>query len=90
MVVVLVEVVDGGVTRVVGTTTGRVVGETGAPAIGGPVVVVEAALPSETFTAEGKTYRYHNGMNGVAEVRVRSEKILFTLVPGLKALFNDV
>jgi membrane fusion protein (multidrug efflux system) len=58
--------------------------------VGGPVVVVEATLPTETFTAEGKTYRYHNGMNGIAEVRVRSEKILFTLIPGLKALFNDV
>jgi multidrug efflux pump subunit AcrA (membrane-fusion protein) len=58
--------------------------------VGGPVVVVEADLPSDSFQAEGKTYRYHNGMNGIAEVRVRSEKILFTLVPGLKALFNDV
>jgi hypothetical protein len=56
---------------------------------GGPVVVVEAALPAETFAAEDKTYRYHNGMSGRAEVRVRSEKILFTLVPGLKALFTD-
>lgn len=57
--------------------------------VGGPVVVVEAALPSETFEAEDKIYRYHNGMSGRAEVRVRSEKILFTLVPGLKALFTD-
>jgi biotin carboxyl carrier protein len=60
--------------------------------VGGPVVLVQARLPSRTFAAEGHLYRYHNGMHGVADVRVRSEKILVTLVPGLKALFgkNDV
>ncbi len=51
----------------------------------GPVVLLEAALPSLTFQADGDIYQYHNGMLGTAEVRVRSEKILFTLVPGLKA-----
>jgi membrane fusion protein (multidrug efflux system) len=55
----------------------------------GPVVILKARLPRPTFQAEGRTYRYHNGMHGTAEVEVRSEKILLTLVPGLKALFRS-
>jgi multidrug efflux pump subunit AcrA (membrane-fusion protein) len=54
----------------------------------GPVVIVHARLPAATFTAEGKTYRYHDGMHGQAEVRVRSERILFALIPALKAAFG--
>jgi multidrug efflux pump subunit AcrA (membrane-fusion protein) len=55
----------------------------------GPVVILRARLPRPTFQAEGRTYRFHNGMHGNAEVEVRSEKILLTLVPGLKALFRS-
>jgi membrane fusion protein (multidrug efflux system) len=55
----------------------------------GPVVLVHARLPSPTFEAEGKTYRYHNGMQGTAEIRVRSERILWVLVPSLKAVFEE-
>lgn len=55
----------------------------------GPVVILKARLPLPTFHAEGRTYRFHNGMHGTAEVEVRSEKILVTLVPGLKALFRS-
>ena len=54
----------------------------------GPVVVVKAHLLSPTFEAEGKTYRYHNGMQGTAEVRVRSERLIWVLVPSLKAVFE--
>ena len=57
----------------------------GAVQVTGPVVLVKAKLPARTFQAEGKTYRYHNGLQGTAEVRVRSERILWTLLPGLKA-----
>jgi membrane fusion protein (multidrug efflux system) len=55
----------------------------------GPVVLVKAHLPSPTFTAEGKTWRYHNGMQGTAEIRVKSERILWVLVPSLKAVFEE-
>jgi hypothetical protein len=55
----------------------------------GPVVILKTRLPRPTFQAEGRTYRFHNGMHGTAEVEVRSEKILVTLVPGLKALFRS-
>jgi hypothetical protein len=59
-----------------------------AMTINGPVVIVRARLPGSSFKAEGKTFRYHNGMAGQAEVEVRSEKILETLVPGLKPVFE--
>ncbi len=55
----------------------------------GPVVILKARLPRPSFQAEGRTYRFHNGMHGNAEVEVRREKILFTLVPGLKALVRS-
>jgi hypothetical protein len=59
-----------------------------AVAVDGPVAIVKARLPSTDFTADGKTYHYHNGMHGQGEVQVRSERLLLTLVPGLKALFH--
>ncbi|HTQ79459.1 MAG TPA: HlyD family efflux transporter periplasmic adaptor subunit [Thermoanaerobaculia bacterium] len=65
-----------------------------APGIGdtlqitGPVVIVHARLPAASFTAEGKTYRYHDGMHGQAEIRVRSDRILFALIPALKSAFE--
>jgi len=85
---------------VVGTVSDEVIGPGEAqralgPAIAqtvqvtGPVVVAKARLPSSTFVAEGKTYRYHNGMQGTAEVRIRRDRLLVVLVPGLKALFGD-
>jgi len=57
-----------------------------ASPIEGPVVLVTADLPSPTFEADGERYRFHDGMWGRAEVRVRSQTILQALVPGLKAL----
>jgi multidrug resistance efflux pump len=54
----------------------------------GPVVRVAARLSSETFEAEGKVRRYHDGMQGRAEVSVRSERVLVALIPALKALFE--
>lgn len=53
--------------------------------IQGPVVLVTATLPSSTFEAEGKTYEYFDGMQGVAAARVGSKMILLTLIPGLEA-----
>jgi membrane fusion protein (multidrug efflux system) len=58
-----------------------------APA--GPVVLVRAPLRSATFSTRGRTYAYHDGMTGLARVRVRSESILLTLVPGLKELLRQ-
>lgn len=51
------------------------------------MVLVTAQLPSQTFEAEGKTYDYFDGMQGVAEARIQSKSILVTLLPGLEAVF---
>jgi len=52
----------------------------------GPAVLVQARLPSTTFAASGRSYRYVDGMVGTADVRVRTESILVEMVPGLKDL----
>jgi membrane fusion protein (multidrug efflux system) len=55
----------------------------------GPTVLVRARIPSPTFTLEGQSFRYYEGMLSSAEARVRSERILVALVPALKALFHS-
>ncbi len=55
----------------------------------GPVVVVSAALPETTFKADGKAYRYYDGMIGTADIRIRTETILELLFPPLKRLDSD-
>lgn len=54
----------------------------------GPRILVRAALPSRTFRARGVDYPYFDGMRAIADVRVRDESLLVTLVPGLRALFE--
>jgi membrane fusion protein (multidrug efflux system) len=47
----------------------------------GAKVLVSATLPSATFTSEGQPYGYFDGLTGNAEVCVRSEPLLVTLIP---------
>jgi membrane fusion protein (multidrug efflux system) len=54
--------------------------------IGGGVVMVRATLPSTTFESDGVVYPYHDGMGGVAEVRLRDETIFEMVIPGLKEM----
>ncbi|WP_394820689.1 efflux RND transporter periplasmic adaptor subunit [Pendulispora albinea] len=54
----------------------------------GATVLVKAPLPWRTFTADGQTYSYVEGLTGTASVRVRKEPIIVVLVPGLKSLRN--
>jgi len=49
----------------------------------GPVVVVQARLPRDTFRVQGYSYRYYSGMPGTARVRVRSRNGWTLLVPAL-------
>ena len=56
--------------------------------IDGPVVLVRAHLDSPSFQDHGRTFDYFDGMQGLAEARVRSESVLGTLVPGLKRVFS--
>lgn len=53
----------------------------------GPLVLVQARLPSRTFAREGRVFGYFDGMPAHAEVAVRSEPIALTLLPWLKVLF---
>lgn len=52
----------------------------------GPTVLVRARLPTRTFTADGQTYSYVEGLTGLASVRVRKEPIIVVLIPALKSL----
>ncbi len=54
--------------------------------IGGGVVMVRARLPTMTFVSGDRTYPYHDGMGGTAEVRMRDETVLEMLVPGFEEL----
>jgi hypothetical protein len=58
-----------------------------APATG-PVVIVEAPLKSQTFQANRDTYAFRDGMAGRAEVSVRSDPIIVSLIPGLKSFLK--
>lgn len=54
----------------------------------GPMVLVEARPSSRTFEVDGVQFEMHHGMNGLAEARVRSQTLLTTLVPGLRAVLE--
>jgi multidrug efflux pump subunit AcrA (membrane-fusion protein) len=54
--------------------------------VAGSVVLVRAWLPSSEFQIDGRALRYHDGMRGTAEIRLRAERILFVLVPGARRL----
>ena len=54
--------------------------------IGGSVVLVRARIPTNQFVVDGRTLEYHDGMRGTAEVRVRSERAVLALIPGLRRL----
>ena len=59
-----------------------------AVALQGASVIVQAQVPADTFYADGHWHPYHDGMHGTAEVRVRSERMVLALVPGLKTMFG--
>lgn len=53
--------------------------------VAGPVVLVQARLPSSSFVMDGQQYDFASGMFGKAEAVVRNEVIAFAFVPSLKA-----
>lgn len=59
-----------------------------AVALQGPVVIVQADLPSATFVADGLPLRYFDGMLANADVRLRRESVLLLVFPWLRELFN--
>jgi multidrug resistance efflux pump len=54
----------------------------------GAKVLITARLASKTFTSEGETYAFYDGLTGTAEIRVREEPIVVTLLPFLKAVLT--
>lgn len=59
-----------------------------AVTLSGPVAVVEARLPAETFELDGRSYAFHDGTPATVEVRVRTEPALLTLFPHLRGFFG--
>lgn len=57
-------------------------------AVEGPVVLVEARLTSPTFRVDDRSFDFFHGMNGIAEARVRKERILVALIPSLRILVD--
>ncbi|ATB37199.1 hemolysin D [Cystobacter fuscus] len=55
-----------------------------ALSLSGPLVVVRAEAPASTFRIKGRTFNYFDGMLAQADARVSTERILVTLIPGLK------
>lgn len=53
-----------------------------------PVVVVQARLPTAHFMVDDMVFPYFDGMLGRASVRIRSERILVSLIPSLRALLR--
>jgi biotin carboxyl carrier protein len=54
----------------------------GAVPAEGQVVVVRAQLGAASFVVDGTRYDLHDGMTGLAEVRLDSQSILASLAPG--------
>ena len=53
----------------------------------GGKVLVTARLPAASFVSEGQPYGYFDGLAGTAEIRVRREPIIVTLIPALRQVF---
>jgi len=53
----------------------------------GPVVLVHGRLSRPDFDdVDGRTFAYHDGMIGTAEVQVRTERILYAVIPGMRRM----
>ena len=55
----------------------------------GPVVLVKAALGGTSFASDDKRFNFYDGLTGNAEARVRSQRVLAVLVPGLRWVLTD-
>jgi biotin carboxyl carrier protein len=60
-----------------------------AVSVNGAVILVKARFSSPTFVNDGRMLSYFDGMPSRAEARVRSERIIFMLLPALKGLAHN-
>jgi membrane fusion protein (multidrug efflux system) len=58
-------------------------------AVAGPVVPVHGRFESAVFEAEGESLSLFEGMQGRADIKIQSERILFHLLPRMKAFFGE-
>lgn len=79
--------------EVIGPMTARrqlAAGSADALPLDGPVVMVQAEILADRFSADGRSLPFYDGMQGRVEVRVTTHSILISLIPALRALFpND-
>ncbi len=61
-----------------------------AIALSGPVVLVQASLPSGSFQVDRERFQFAHGMQGKAETIVRNEPIAYAFLPGLKQWVDGV
>jgi membrane fusion protein (multidrug efflux system) len=52
----------------------------------GAQVLVKARIPARSFASEGLAYAYSDGLTAQTDIKVRSEPIIVTLLPVLKAV----
>ena len=52
--------------------------------LSGPVVIVEAHLPDTGFQDGARSLAYHDGMQGILEVKLESKPIILSLMPALR------
>lgn len=55
----------------------------------GSLVLVRARLPDSSFTFEGKTFDYYDGIPGHVDIRVRSLRMLVMMFPVFKEILKD-
>ena len=53
-----------------------------------PVIIVRARLRRTTYLSSGRSYRYHDGMPGKADVRVHSDPAIVSLIPALRGILS--
>ena len=56
----------------------------------GPVVLVHARMPADSFDSRGVRYRLHHGMSARAEVAVQRQPLLYAWLPALEGALGDV
>ena len=56
----------------------------------GPSVVVHCPLTSQVFSVGDRSYEYHDGMTGQAEVDLRSEPMIISILPGVKEFLRNL
>ncbi|MBI3186121.1 MAG: HlyD family efflux transporter periplasmic adaptor subunit [Myxococcales bacterium] len=60
-----------------------------ALSLSGPLVLVEASVPGETFRSGGKSLPFHDGLLGRADVAVYSTTLIHSLLPWARAVLED-